>query len=128
MKQTFSLPYPPSVNSYLAVFKGRKIKTTKAKEYCRLVSAALAAQSVRSFGESRIEISINAYPPDWRRRDIDNIVKALFDSMGKAGLYDDDCQIDFYSVRRMGKEKQGRISLTVETVDNHWIEKYIVNN
>ena len=42
-------------------------------------------------GDLMVEIII--YPPDKRKRDMDNIKKALFDALQNAGLYKDDCQI-----------------------------------
>ena len=38
-------------------------------------------------------IAIALYPPDRRRRDCDNTLKALFDAIGHGGGYHDDSQI-----------------------------------
>jgi crossover junction endodeoxyribonuclease RusA len=38
-------------------------------------------------------MKIYIYPPDKRKRDIDGILKATLDSLQKAAVYDDDCQI-----------------------------------
>ncbi len=107
------LPWPPSVNSYLAIVGRRKVKTKKAREYCSEVVNYLSQQKVKSFRDNKIKIEIEAYPPDLRRRDMDNITKALFDSLKTAGLYDDDSQIDFFSVRRMEKLKGGKVCLRI---------------
>jgi crossover junction endodeoxyribonuclease RusA len=107
------LPWPPTVNSYLAIVGNRKVKTERARQYCRKVVSYLSQQKVKSFRDNKIKIEIEAYPPDLRRRDMDNITKALFDSLKTAGLYDDDSQIDFFSVRRMGKLKGGKVCLRI---------------
>jgi crossover junction endodeoxyribonuclease RusA len=107
------LPWPPSVNSYLAIVGRRKVKTKKAREYCSEVVNYLSQQKVKGFANNKIKIEIEAYPPDLRRRDLDNVTKALFDSLKMAGLYDDDSQIDFFSVRRMGKLKGGKVCLRI---------------
>ncbi len=49
-------------------------------------------------GDLMVEIIM--YPPDKRKRDMDNIKKALFDALQHAGLYKDDYQIcDDHTVR-----------------------------
>lgn len=48
----------------------------------------------------RLSLIIEAYPPDKRKRDIDNIIKSLMDSLQHAGLFEDDNQIDFLQVER----------------------------
>ena len=39
-------------------------------------------------------------PPDHRRRDLDNVQKALLDALAKGGAYRDDSQIDRLQVER----------------------------
>jgi len=38
-------------------------------------------------------VRVEVYPPDNRRRDIDNVQKALLDAMQHGGAYADDSQI-----------------------------------
>jgi crossover junction endodeoxyribonuclease RusA len=38
-------------------------------------------------------VEIILYPPDARRRDIDNYNKALFDALTHAGIWEDDSQV-----------------------------------
>lgn len=61
---------------------------------------------------------IAAYPPDRCKRDLDNIQKALFDALGKkaANIYNDDSQIDFFSVKRCDIEKPGRVELIITEI------------
>lgn len=56
----------------------------------------------------RLAASIMAYPPDKRRRDLDNIFKGLMDSLQHAHVYVDDCQIDEIFIKRM-PELDGKV-------------------
>jgi len=47
----------------------------------------------------RISLSGEFYPPDARRRDLDNVLKCTLDSLVHAGLMDDDSQIKEISIR-----------------------------
>ena len=38
----------------------------------------------------RVKVEVEFYPPDWRRRDLDNLFKCLFDSLVNAGAIEDD--------------------------------------
>lgn len=40
-----------------------------------------------------VSLSLDCYPPDRRRRDIDNILKCLLDSLVNAGVLEDDSLI-----------------------------------
>jgi crossover junction endodeoxyribonuclease RusA len=68
----------------------------------------------------RLELSVMLYPPDRRRRDIDNVCKALLDSLTFAGLIEDDSLIDKLTIERGTVVKGGkcRIYLQPYTIHN----------
>ena len=41
----------------------------------------------------RLRVEIEAFRPDKRRRDLDNLLKATLDGLAHAGVYEDDSQI-----------------------------------
>jgi crossover junction endodeoxyribonuclease RusA len=61
-----------------------------------------------------LALFIDAYPPDRRRRDLDNIQKAILDSLEKAGAYNDDSQIDLLIVSRQRSIPGGAIIITLQ--------------
>jgi crossover junction endodeoxyribonuclease RusA len=42
-----------------------------------------------------------AYPPDHRRRDLDNLAKAILDALQHAGVYGNDCQVKLLTLAMM---------------------------
>lgn len=89
-----TLPYPPTVNTYWRRAGHRTIISDRGRAYTRAVSDCLWLAGVKEgFGSADLAAMITVYPPDKRRRDIDNVLKAVFDSLQKAGLFDDDSQI-----------------------------------
>jgi len=87
------LPWPPSVNTYWRTFRGRMIISKPGREYRTAVAEQVVAQAMPKFKGSPIKVVIEAYRPDKRRRDLDNLFKAALDSMCSAGVFDDDSQI-----------------------------------
>ena len=87
------LPWPPSVNTYWRMFQNRMLISKAGREYRTAVAEQVVEQSVPKFGDRRIKVSIEAFRPDNRRRDLDNLLKAALDSMTSACVFDDDCQI-----------------------------------
>lgn len=122
------LPYPPSVNHYKNT--GRLIKTKKGRMYQPRVNSPetkkyywdvfikVHSQKIKSFAEAKISVEIDVYPPDKRKRDLDGILKVLLDSMQKAGLYDDDCQIARLLVERREIIEQGQVVVTIKEFQN----------
>lgn len=64
--------------------------------------------------DSSLALYVEAYPPDKRRRDLDNIFKSLLDSLQYSGVYVDDSQINEIYVVRKEASKPGRIIITLE--------------
>jgi len=70
------------------------------------------------FGAIPVAVTIAAYMPDKRRRDVDNICKAVLDALGAGGLYDDDSQVHDLHVFRAGYHKpSGKIIVSCEAAD-----------
>ena len=94
------LPYPPSVNHYWGTRgKARFIRFAgyAFRASVRLVVIAAGNTAPLTGG---LFMSITLYPPDRRRRDIDNTQKAILDALQHAGVYADDNQIDALLVCR----------------------------
>jgi crossover junction endodeoxyribonuclease RusA len=76
------------------------------------------------YGDLMVEIII--YPPDKRKRDMDNIKKALFDALQHAGLYYDDYQIcDDHTIRMNKVVKGGLIDFRIQAaLPREWAKNY----
>lgn len=73
----------------------------------------LALRNERSFNDGAVRLEIGMFPPDKRRRDIDNILKVVLDSLVHASLIEDDSQIMQLYVEKHPPVKDGRLELTV---------------
>ena len=109
-KLEFELPYPPSVNHYWGVHGHRRfikkrglIFRDEVHEICSKLPPLVGGMS----------IDIKVYPPDNRRRDLDNILKATLDAMEKAGLYKDDKDFNYISLTRQEKVEGGKLEVTI---------------
>ena len=89
---TLELPYPPSVNHYWRHFRGRTLISRGGRAFRDAVCAALAAAQVRPLA-GHLAVAVEVYPPDRRRRDIDNVQKALLDALEHGGAFRDDSQV-----------------------------------
>lgn len=107
------LPFPPSMNGYWRSVNGRQIISAKGREYRAAVMGLAVRQKWPAFGTSRIRLEIEAWMPDARRRDLDNIIKAPLDALTHAGLWADDSQIDDLRISR-APMKGGMLKLLVE--------------
>lgn len=115
MAETLLLPYPPSVNHYWRTFRGRTLVSKEGREYRSKIVAALG---IRKPLQGDIAIKIDVYPPDKRRRDLDNVLKSLLDGLAHGGVYEDDSQIGHIDLLRCCVAPPGRVVVAVEPL-NH---------
>jgi crossover junction endodeoxyribonuclease RusA len=94
------LPWPPTVNTYYRNVKGRAIISAGGREYREAVAKLALSEAWPKFGAQRVSVHIEAWMPDKRRRDLDNLLKSLLDSLTHAGVWDDDSQIDGLAIWR----------------------------
>lgn len=92
MTREFELPWPPSVNHYYRHVGPRVLISRDGRKYREMIVARFRSENVATF-HCPVELSIELYPPDNRRRDADNSLKCLLDTFTHGGLYDDDSQI-----------------------------------
>ena len=93
----------------------RTVLSREGRRYRARVCAALAARRVvRANG--RLEVRVTVCPPDNRRRDLDNVQKALLDALAKGGAYRDDSQIDRLVVERGPVTPGGKVLVVIEPI------------
>ena len=110
------LPYPPSVNHYYRHIGRRTLISREGRRYRERVAAALAAADVRPI-DGPLELRIEVYPPDRRRRDLDNLQKGLWDSLEHGGAYHDDSQIVKLTAEKRGPTPGGRVIVRIEEAE-----------
>lgn len=96
-KLLIELPWPPSVNHYYRRVGHRTLISREGRKYRDEICAILRDLRFRPLN-GELAMTIDAYPPDKRRRDADNILKSLLDALQHAGAYHDDSQIKRLSV------------------------------
>ena len=90
--EAVELPYPPSVNRYYRRVGPRTLISREGRRYREQVEQVLRARGTELLiGD--LHMIVHLYPPDARRRDLDNVQKALWDALQHGGLYQDDGQI-----------------------------------
>lgn len=93
------LPYPPSINHYWRRAGPRTLISRTGRAFRSEVVAILQKQR-RPKLLGRLGVEVDLYPPDRRRRDVDNVMKSLLDALQQGGVYGDDSQIDELHIRR----------------------------
>ncbi|MCL2640328.1 MAG: RusA family crossover junction endodeoxyribonuclease [Phycisphaerales bacterium] len=112
---TASLPFPPSVNRLWRKWRGRMVLSPEGRNYRTAVCARLAGNGPRKPPSGgRIALCMDAFPPDRRKRDLDNNIKSVADALQDAAVFNNDEQIDLLLARRRGLFPGGRIDVRVD--------------
>ena len=109
----FSLPYPPTINHYYIHSSKRNVIGKKGVAYRNDVYYAVRGKKPAEALTTRLSLTITAIMPDKRKRDLDNIQKAVLDSLQNAGVYVDDSQIDDLRVIRGPIQSPGRLKIEI---------------
>jgi crossover junction endodeoxyribonuclease RusA len=111
-----TLPYPPTVNHYWGQVGSKKFLGKKGKEFREAVF--LCAYNARKVAlNERLHMEVYLYPPDNRKRDVDNILKPLLDALEHANVYENDSQIDKLCVTRMDVTKGGSCEVVISQLE-----------
>jgi len=119
------LPYPPTVNHYYRPGKGgRRYLKKESIAYRAEVGNAILEQHghIRTL-TGRLDFVAYMTPPDRRKRDIDNLRKAIWDSLQHNNVFVNDSQIDDDRMKRLAPKSPGSILvILVEYADTlPWI-------
>jgi crossover junction endodeoxyribonuclease RusA len=98
---------------------GRHLISERGRAYRELVASR--HKSVNQTNDQftgRLGIVIAASPPDKRRRDLDNILKALLDSLTYAEVIEDDSQFDVICIVRQSPVKDGKVEIVICESEN----------
>ena len=116
---SLELPYPPSINRYYRHVGYRTLISREGRTFRTNVCALLGGGfSHKPPSGGRIALSMDAFPPDRRIRDLDNLQKSVCDSLQHAGVYEDDSQVDLLVTQRRDVVPGGRLG--VQVIDLPW--------
>lgn len=107
------LPWPPTVNNYYHHTRRGVFISSKGRAYRAALAEALVQHGYIETLSERLYVEVTLYPPDVRKRDLDNYMKSLLDACTHAGLWEDDSQIDQLEIRRGMKVKSGAVIMGI---------------
>lgn len=118
---SFILPYPPTANTYWrhptkGKLAGRHLISEKGRAYRAEVQALALTQKLNIGMNGRLKVNIQVLKPDNRKRDLDNLLKSLLDSIVKAGIVEDDSLFKDIRIIETGIEKPGSVFITIENL------------
>lgn len=118
------LPYPPSINNYYLnktihnrsghLIKPRLPSVQKYVNDCLLL---LKTQKLNTIDDEKLCVQLDVYPPDLKRRDLDNIAKVILDTLQRAGIYKDDYNIWKLTIERKDVRQFGEVEFTISAID-----------
>jgi len=114
----FTIPQVPgSVNHLYGHTKfGRKYIKPQGIEFKSITHNSLSNIDIPlSIFHNRLKIKFTIYFDTTRKRDLDNCMKILWDSL-ESHLFEDDCQIDEYTVVRAFDKENPRVEVEVENI------------
>lgn len=105
------LPWPPTVNHYwLPGRDGRRYISGAGQSF--RANVKWLGHGFRCM-TGHVAITVTAYPPDRKRRDLDNLLKSLLDALQHAGLIEDDSNVTDLRITRAEQVKKGAVDVEI---------------
>lgn len=114
---TFNLPFPPTVNHMHINAGGKRFRSKAYVAFCGLVAHIIERERIPAMGAQRLAVAIWLHAPNKRKFDIDNRVKPVLDALQRAGVYDDDEQVEELHVYRAPIMKLGMCKVCITEAD-----------
>lgn len=118
-----SLPFPPSVNHmYEPGYRGKRVLTRRAKLFRETVVALVIDRANRLKAPlpivGAVAVEIVAHPPDEKRRDVDNLLKATLDALQAARVFCDDRQVEHLTIRWGWHVNDGSLEVRIGRIEH----------
>jgi len=117
------LPYPPTINHYYGRTRtGQVYIGRQGRSYRDHVAGIVYSHKCMKGHDimrpyflinQKLNLCIKIFPPDKRKRDLDNICKCVLDSLQEALFFVDDNQIDILTIQRCSIIKDGMINISI---------------
>ena len=111
-----TLNFPPSVNRYYRNVGPRVLISREGRKYRMMTVSRLGG--VRPL-DGELALTVHLYPPDRRRRDADNCLTCLQDSLVHAGAMRDDSQVKILHVEMLDPVPDGKVYVLVERKEDY---------
>lgn len=136
----YGFPFPPSGNHRLGMKNGKSFKAKKYKEWLKLLEPFRTEMYGRDFvrdpnvqilrdpnvsifrkNEEPLAVSVEFCPPDRRKRDLDNLLKTVFDGLQHARIVEDDASIKevHATMASPDHEKRGFVVVVIKRMECH---------
>ncbi|WJW82901.1 RusA family crossover junction endodeoxyribonuclease [Moellerella wisconsensis] len=112
------LPWPPTNNTLFSVVNGRKIKSKKGRAFTEAVINQITKANQQFNLSGKLKIKIVANPPDLRKRDLDNLLKAPLDALTQSGVIADDSMFRSMSIDFGEKVQGGSLDITIWEIED----------
>ena len=120
-----TIPWPPSANTYYrhvsrGPLAGRVLLGEAGRAYRKAVDAVVAQARARKALAVPLEVRIAAFPPDRRKRDLDNLLKSVLDCLEASGVIENDNLIESLSIYRAERVAGGQLEVQITALDTGW--------
>ena len=92
---------PISINTLYSIYKGRKLITKSGRRWRDQVDPILAALNL-TYSEP-VGIRVEVWPKAARKFDVDNVSKAILDSLQRNGILEDDDLVYYLTLEKHDK-------------------------
>lgn len=104
------LPRPPSINRLWRIGRGRMFRSAEYMAWLDRCEVIIKEAEIPAI-KGKYKIMIRVARPDKRRRDIDNLAKAVQDFLQKSGVIEDDCLCEAIYCKWVDSGPEMRVNL-----------------